>query len=204
MGGRVRLVNDIEILQELLVSGTQIPLQPGPGRPSVILTDIQAKSSLEIKGVPHDSIAIRAEDFEDPLTVFNGSKGERKRADYLIVSNEGGRKWIICIETQAGNRKSRSHVESQLKGALCFVKYCRCIGRSFWDNPEFLDDYQFRFISVVDLNPNRETKTTRPYSPYIQSQRQLHNSPESYLKIFGSSNLYFNKLIIDHSFGPSP
>ena len=101
MGGRVSLVNDIQILREMLVGRAQIRLQQGQGRPSVELIDLQAGTTVEIKGLPLDSIVIRAEDFENPLTIFNGSKGERKRADFVIVSNdENERRWIICLETK--------------------------------------------------------------------------------------------------------
>ena len=63
VGGGVESVNEIAILQKMLVSTAQIPLQPGSGRPSVKLTDKQAKTTVEIKGLPHDTVVIRAEDF---------------------------------------------------------------------------------------------------------------------------------------------
>ena len=154
-------MNDIEILKEMLISDAQVPLQQeGEGPPSVELKDRQANTTVKIKGLPHNSIVIRAEDFEDPLTVFAGSKGERRRADFVIVSNAERGKWIICIETQAGNYKARREVVEQLKGALCFVHYCKCIGKEFWEWEEFLDGYQYRFISMVDINSNKGTKKT--------------------------------------------
>ena len=163
-------MNDIEILKKMLVCDVQIPLQQEEGRPSSVeLTDKQANTTVEIKGLPHDSIVIRAEDFKGPLTVFQGSRSERKRADFVIVSNEERGKWIICIETQAGNSKDPVHVEAQLKGAQCFISYCKCIGRSFWEWEEFLDGYEYRFISMIDINSNKQTKKTRHYSPHIQS-----------------------------------
>ena len=189
-------MNDIEILKKMVISDAQVPLEQDQGRPtSVKLTDKQAKTTVEIKGLPHDSIVIRAEDVEDPLTVFKGLKGERKRADFVIVSNEDTKKWIICIETQAGNSKNLAHVEAQLKGAQCFISYCKCIGRSFWELKEFLDGYQYRFISMVDINSNKETKKTRPYSPHIQSKGKLHDTPDAFLKILRSPSLYFRKLL---------
>ena len=119
-------MNDIQILREMLNPDTQVMLQPGQGRPSVQLTDSQSGITVEIKGLPYNTIVIRAENFENPLTVFNGSRGERKRADFVIVSNdESERKWIICIETQEMDAKLASHVVQQLKGAYCFVSYCR-------------------------------------------------------------------------------
>ena len=185
-------MNDIEILQEMLVPDIQIPLQQGRGKPSVELIDAQAGTTVAIKGVPHDAIVIRAEDFEAPLAVFDGSKGERKRADFVIVSvNENG-KWIICIETQRGDYKKPAEVVAQLKGAQCFISYCKCIGKSFWESEEFLDGYEPRFVSIAGLN--LEKQGTRSYSPHIQSKGKLHDTPDAFLRILGSPNLYFRHL----------
>lgn len=196
MGRGVESVNDIEILQDMLSSAVRVPLQQeGRNRPSVHLTDRQAGTTVEIKGLPHDSIVIRAEDFENPLLIFNGTKGERKRADFVIVSNEEQEKWIICIESQASNHKSEGHVVAQLKGAQCFINYCKCIGRSFWESEKFLDAYEYRFVSMADVNSNRGTNKTRPYSPHIQSKGELHDTPDAFLKFLHSPSLYFRKLL---------
>ena len=190
MGSRVSLVNDIQILREMLIPDTLVTLQSGQSRPSVTLRDSQADTTVEIKGLPPDSIVIRAEDFENPLTIFNGTKGERKRADFVIVSNdEKRRKWIICLETKGGN-KTRSEVVAQLKGAACFISYCKCIGKSFWQSEEFLDGYQYRFVSVVRLNDPRKRRPKHLY--YTE---KLHNRPEGFLKISRSFSIHFSKLI---------
>ena len=170
----------------------QVPLQSGQGRPSVQLTDLQSGTTVEIKGVPINSIVIRAENFEEPLTVFNGLRGERKRADFVIVSNdERQRKWVICIETQEMDAKQASHVIQQLKGACCFISYCKSIGKSFWELEEFLDGYQYRFVSIVDLNFNKSRRQTQPF----YSTGALHNRPNEFLKISRSPTVYFRKLI---------
>ena len=185
-------MNDIQILQEMLSSDTQVALQSGHGRPSVLLTDLQSHTTVEIKGIPPDSIVIRAENFEEPLTVFNGTKGERKRADFVIVSNdERERKWVVCIETQEMDSKLASHVIQQLKGAYCFISYCKSIGKSFWESDDFLDDYDYRFVSIVDLNFNRSRRQTQPF----YSTGELHSSPDRFLKISRSPTVYFRKLI---------
>ncbi len=192
MGGRVNLVNDIQILREMISPEVQVMLQSAQGKPFVQLTDLTSGTTVRINGVPHDSIVIRSEDFENPLTVFNGSRGERKRADFVIVSNDGSeRKWIICIETQEMDSKLASHVVQQLKGAYCFVGYCKCVGKSFWESEEFLDGYQYRFVSIVDINFNRSRRRTQPF----QSAGELHNRPDIFLKISQSPTIYFRKLI---------
>ncbi len=191
MGGRVNLVNDIQILREMLKPDALVTLQSGPGKPSVHLTDAQSGTTVKIKGLPHDSIVIRAENFEHPLAVFNDAKGQRKRADFVIISNEeNAKKWIVCIETQKMDSKRASHVVQQLKGAACFISYCRCIGKLFWESNEFLDDYEYRFISVVRPNDPRKGGTQA-----FQDKGKLHNQPAVYRKISGRSTIYFGQLI---------
>lgn len=181
-------MNDIEILKEMLISGVQIPLQHEPGRPSVELPDEQG-NTVKIKGLPYDSIVIRAEDFKFPLTIFQNSKHERRRADFVIVSNEDTKKWIICIETKEGKIKGQmiAHVKDQLKGAQCFMSYCKCIGRSFWKKKEFLKNYEYRFVSMSYIKDTRRSRSERRRAP-------LHNHPDKFLKIFGNYH-YFTKLI---------
>ena len=111
MGGRIKPMNDIEILREMLVCNddVQVPLHPGQGGPSSVeLEDIQANTTVKITGLPDDSIVIRAESFKAPCCFFKGSQGERRRADFVIVSDNGNRKrWIICIEVQKGAPKNK-------------------------------------------------------------------------------------------------
>ena len=191
MGGRINFVNDIQILQEMLIRRVQINLQPqGHGKPSVELTDPQSNTTVEITGVPSNSIVIRADDFKDPLAVFKDLKYIRKRSDFVIVSNdERERKWIICLETKGGN-KARTEVAAQLKGSACFISYCKSIGKSFWESEEFLEDYKYRFVSIVRLNDPRKRRT----EPFFYMEK-LHDRPEVFLKISRMFSIHFSKLI---------
>ena len=191
MGGRVKFVNDIQRLREMLIDRLQVGLQrQEQDRSSVELTDLTSGTIVKIKGLPSDSIVIRADAFKDPLTIFNGTKGECARADFVIVSNdEHEGKWIICIETKGGN-KTRPKITAQLKGAKCFISYCRCIGKSFWEPEEFLDGYEYRFVSIVRLNKIKKQQT-QPF----HSIGRLHNRPDLFLKIFQTPILHFRKLI---------
>ena len=191
MGSKARLVNDINILQEMLSAGAQVPLQKTKEECSVTLKDKQAETTVEIKGIPEDSIVIRAEAFKQP-TVFKGSKGERRRADFVIVSNSENEKWIICIETQAGTGKDPKKVEQQLRGAQCFMGYCKCVGKSFWQSEKFLDSYQYRFVSISGININKQQ--TRFSTPSNQPVGPLHDSPDTFLKILERQSLYFDEL----------
>ena len=191
MGSRVSLVNDIQILQEMLNSETQVMLQPRQDKLSVKLTDSQSGTTVEVKGLPHDSIVIKADHFQGPFAVFNKDlENIRKRADFVIVSNdESERKWVICLETKGGN-KTRSEVVAQLKGAKCFISYCKCIGKSFWESEDFLNDYEYRFVSVVRLNDPRKRRT----EPFYYAEN-LHDRPEVFLKISRIFSIHFSKLI---------
>ena len=61
-----------------------------------------------------------------PLPSLTVQKANASGRIFVIVSNEEQGKWIICIETQAGNDKSEGHIIAQLKGAQCFIGYCKC------------------------------------------------------------------------------
>ena len=186
-------MNDIEILQEMLTSDTQVELQPQPGKPSVQLTDSQGKTTVLVKGLPNDSIVIRAEKFGPHDDVLKGSKGENKRADFVILSSENTKKWIVCIEIQGGNSKKRIEVVQQLKGAQCFICYCKCLGSSFWKENNFLDGYKYRFVSMTKIYVDK--KRTSPFSPLILSKKELHETPENFLNISRSPSLHFSRLI---------
>ena len=189
-GGVVRRVNDITILQEMLSDAVRVPLQQeGQDRPSVALMDDQAETTVEVKELPHESIVIRADAFNPRKPVFKGSKDERRRADFVIVSNEENEKWIICIETQTSESKDEDRVVAQLKGARCFISYCQCIGKSFWESSTFLDGYQERFISIANISIDK--LRTRPDS---QNDGKLHDTPDDFLDISGRQSLYFDEL----------
>lgn len=176
----------------MLSPDIQVSLQPEPGKPSVELTDPVSGDTVKITGIPPDSIVIRAEIFEEPLTIFNGTKGERKRADFVIVSSdENGRNWIVCIETQESDSKKAWEIVQQLKGACCLISYCKCIGKSFWNSNNFLDGYECRFVSIVETNPNKSKRKTGSF----HSKGKLHNHPKKFKKIPQRSKIPFGKLI---------
>ena len=183
-------MNDIEILQEMLSDAVRVPLQQeGQDRPSVELMDDQSGTTVEVKDLPHESIVIRADAFNPRKPVFKGSKDERRRADFVIVSNEEDEKWIICIETQTSESKDEDRVVAQLKGARCFISYCQCIGKSFWESDTFLDGYQDRFISIANINIDKQR--TRLGS---QTDGKSHDTPDEFLDISGRQSLYFEEI----------
>ncbi len=182
-------MNDIAILKKMLSEGAQVPLQQAAGKTSVELKD--KKTTVEITELPDDSIVIKPDYFKPP-NILKSLKGQLKRADFAIVSNAEKNKWIICIETQKATGKDSEEVEQQLRGAQCLIGYCKCIGKSFWQSKNFLDGYQYRFVSIVNINVDKQT--TRFYKPKNQPKKKLHDSPEDFREIQGHQSLHFNQL----------
>ena len=91
------MMNDIEILKEMLISDVQILPQEDS---SVELTDVKSKSTLILKGLPKNSVVIRVDDFKENLSIFKNLKKQRKRSDFVIIFNEGTKKWVIYIDPE--------------------------------------------------------------------------------------------------------
>lgn len=130
---------------------------------------------------------IKTDVFEAPKSLFQGEKGECKRCDYFIISDTDKQKIILLIEMKAGKAIEKEVIQ-QLKGGKCLVKYCQQIGIEFWEEKDFLSEYDYRFISFKKINLAK--KPTRK-----KKQQKLHNCPENMLKIDSPQILEFNKLI---------
>lgn len=178
------MMSDIEILSELLLKSALISLENEYGKPIIKLQEEGVKGSVScIRNIPSDAIVIKADDFPAPKTFFKGNKGECKRADFIIISEE--KKVILYVELKAGE-KDAGHIIKQLKGASCVVAYVKEIGKKYWDQDTFLDDYAHRFVGMVNLSISKK--------PSRYKSGLLHDSPESFLKISSPHHLQFNEL----------
>ena len=192
-------MDEIEIFREMIKDEAKVPLIEYDKEKRVVLTESQyenPKDSRELKvaigNMPDSSIVIKADVFRSPDTIFTGNKGECKRADFVIVSkwtdtNESVTKIILIIELKAG-RDDKEVVVQQLKGAQCFIGYCREIGRAFWKKENFLDGYEYRFVGIYHISAAR--RKTRYEFP-----EGIHDSPEKMLKISSPTELTFMKLV---------
>jgi hypothetical protein len=67
------------------------------------------------------------------------------------------------------------------------VTYCQNIGKCFWNKPDFLDAYHYRFVSIGHISiakqPTRSKRSTG-----------IHDRPENMLKISSPNHLEFNHL----------
>jgi hypothetical protein len=193
-------MTDIEILKEIIQNTARVPLEEdiyGNGKRTVILTETNLPNSktnppnysVTINGMPDDDqvIVIKSDNFVEPKAVFQGSKGECKRADFVIIANTDKKKVIFCIELKSGDPDNKEIIQ-QLKGAYCFTIYCREIGKIFWEEPDFLEDYEYRFISI--------TKILQSKTPVFKDVNIIIDKiSRPMLKISSSNVLYFRQLI---------
>lgn len=188
--------SDLDILRELIKDEALVTVEkdeydknvlelkePGEGESS--------RYKINVCNTPEDTIAIKSDMFPPPEKIYRGDRGERKRADYVIIAKDGGKNWIIYIEMKRGSHGSARRIRQQLQGAKCFIDYCRAVGRMFWGESGFLEegDYQHRYVSVknigVDKRPLKEPR-----------KLPLHDCPEDMLKINGppQNRIQFKKL----------
>lgn len=177
-------MSDMEILSELILESALVPHENEYGKPVIKLQEAGVEGSVSfIRNIPSDAIVIKADEFPAPKTFFKGDKGECKRADFIIISEE--KKVILYVELKAG-AKDASHIVKQLKGASCLISYCKEIGKQFWSEARFLDGYAHRYIGMVNLSISKK--------PSRHKSAPLHDSPESFMKISSPHYLQFKEL----------
>jgi len=181
-------MTDMEILRQMIKDSAQVALVDSYDKKMAELTEPQRpNSSVKVFGIPEAAIVIKADEFAPPLSVFRDVKGECKRADFIIVAEADNIKVIICIELKSGRHTVEQEIIQQLKGALCFVGYCKEVGREFWNTPKFLDGYSYRFICIKNISiPKRRTR--------FDKRIDVHDRPDKMLKISGQRSLQFNHL----------
>lgn len=190
-------MSDIAILKQMIKEDITVPLEEREekthSRYSVILTERQDNYSVTIDGMPKpdEVIIIEAEKFNAPREVFKGDKGERKRADFVIIADTGTEKIILFIEMKR-NKDDKKDIVKQLYGAQCFIAYCQEIGKNFWHQHKFLEAYQYRFVTIGRI-PISKTKTRADRAN--RTLTQLHSIPENMLIINGKNYIQFYHLI---------
>lgn len=178
---------DIDIIDEMIKQDAlEQPQDSRAGKLLVKLCEPQSPNSeATIHNLPPDARVIKVDKFAAPKNIFNGNKGECKRADYVIISAE--KKCILYLEMKLTKGKPEEVIQ-QLKGAQCFIQYCKEIGRVFWDDSNFLEKYTHRFIIIANTNIREKGKTR------INKKETLHDSPEKAMQIDYPNHLEFNEL----------
>ena len=175
-------MSDFKILRDLTRDDALASIQYQYGKKTIVLKEPgnqrQSAYSLKIRNVPDDIIAFKADAFPPPKSIFKNSKGECKRADFVVIASSHEASWIVYIEMKSGKAGLEKEIRQQLLGAQCLVAYCRAIGQGFWQEPQFLQEknYQQRFISVRNIGiPKRQTWTA--------PKSGQHDTPKRMLKI---------------------
>lgn len=184
--------SDIAILKKMIKETATVKLQERQeGKRFKYSVTLEEKNlySVTIDGMPQPDrvIIIKADSFVDPREIFNGSKGECKRADFVIITDTDPEKIILCIEMKK-KKDLEQKIIQQLKGTQCFVVYCQEIGKAFWHKQNFLDDYQYRFVTIGNISISK-TKTR------FERKTDIHDRPDRMLKIKSPNCLQFDRLI---------
>lgn len=180
-------MTDLEILREMIKPSARVEIVEDYGRKTARLFESQyPDSTVKIFGLPDDAIVIKVDAFLSPDAVFAGSRGECKRADFVIIAEVREKPIVIYIEMKAAKGREREIVQ-QLAGAQCFLAYCCEIGKTFWDQPAFLNGRIERFVSIGHTSINKtRTRVTR--------QSAVHDRPEQMLKLASPHHVEFNHL----------
>ena len=153
-------MNDLSLLRDMLKDEVLARTEDTQMNKKVLVLPEPAGDPYELRviGAPYDTIAFRADAFPPPCNTFRGKRGERKRADYVIVANDHDRYWIVYVEMKRGEHGLAREAIAQLRGAHCLVAYCRAIGREFWGDNRFLDENKYRehFVSVKNIGSNKK------------------------------------------------
>lgn len=177
---------DFEILSQMIEDRAKVTPEELAGKYRVCLVEPINSSSVTIAGLPEKTMILKTDEFRAPASLFKGSKGECKRADFVIIADTGRKKVILCIEMKSGNDPEKEIIQ-QLKGARCLIAYCREIGRTFWDQQNFLNGYSERFVCLKRIGlKKRPTRIDHPSA--------RHDKPERMLKISSPSRLEFKQL----------
>ena len=111
-----------------------------------------------------------------------------KRSDFVVIADTGTDKVIVCIEMKAGKPDAKE-IRQQLRGSQCFIRYCQEIGKSFWNQDNFLKDYEYRFVAILNICNSRKRSTA------YKEREILNDTPETMMKVDSCTEIQFKILI---------
>jgi hypothetical protein len=192
-------MSDIAILREMIKDTAIVPLVKTNYNNKVTLeekekeeTNKQSNYTFDILGLPNEdnAIVIKIDDsFKSPDNIFYGKKGECKRCDYAIVADIDNEKLIIFVELKGGEKPDAKHIVNQFKGSQCFIRYCQEIGREFWQQTQFLKDYEHRFVLMYKI-----TSSSKRPTAYREGMEKINDRPEHMFKISHHQDIQFRML----------
>ena len=193
-------MSDIAILKEMINKTATVSLVNHQNKKKVTLeekddkvpNDEKANYTVDVLGLPDDSdvIVIKVDAcFKPPDSIFNCKNNNMcKRSDFVIIADTGTDKVIVCIEMKAG-KPDNKEIKQQLKGLQCFIRYCQEIGKSFWNQDKFLEDYDYRFVAILNICKGRKTSTA------YKEREVLNDTPDNMFKVPNCPIIQFKKLI---------
>lgn len=116
-------MSEVALLNKILFSSVIVQPNISGEKKSVLLNEEDGGYTINIKGIPSESIVIKTDLFP-PLKgiFFKGDDGECKRSDYAIILKKEGQKIILLLELKAKNNTSTNdHIKKQLKGGVCVL-----------------------------------------------------------------------------------
>ena len=138
-------------------------------------------SSVEISRLPQKTLIFKADCFPEPALLFSNSREERKRADYILLAEDNGKRHVVFIELKR-TKDLRHGIVAQLKGAACVMDYCNSIMRRFWGQQFSFAQYEERFVSFSNTMGNKPIR--------IDPKCPIHSTPELFMPLKGHSLTY--------------
>jgi hypothetical protein len=196
---------DHQILSELIADNVLVPIvSSSSSSHEVTLTENTDNTSysIKIKGLPQETLILKADEFPALLNFFKGSKGERKRADYIILTNiKDDKKIAVFLELKSGNPDNKDVID-QLKGAFCLYQYLQKVGQIFWGYRDFLTDYEIKFAVIKEIPQKTKLNkgTTKFQKENLARQIPLDYSnipeiPKYFLSLKHQQEIYFRALL---------
>ncbi len=160
---------DLNFVNELLVHTLLDNVIVKDSRTFVRLKEngIQAKlRKVDLYDVPSDSLLLKLDSYQQPLTLFDGKKGERKRCDYILITHLEERDILLFIELKSGSCKS-TEIKQQFKGSQCVIDYCNSALNHFYSQNNYFDSFDKHFV-VFYKSSSISKRVTRHKSPLVK------------------------------------
>jgi len=137
------------IFQVLNPEAVRVPAQDQNGRRFIRLkeNDPSAKlKTVDLYGVSPDAVAVKLDSGVPPADLLDKKGGQRRRCDYLLVTEFDKRKILLYIDLKS------SHVDNdvklQFKGGVCLVKYLDAVMEQFHARKGFFETFgESRFVA---------------------------------------------------------
>jgi len=154
-----------------------------------LLTEADENAKLrevEVRNVPQNSILVKMHAYPPPEKIFQSTRGERKRCDYIILTSYKDDLYFIFIEMKSRELDNKD-VIPQLVGGNCFMIYCSNMVAMFHDasiSADLLRKRNIVFYASLPLNKKatslekllKRIRPTRPLpDPIIYIPRSIRD-----------------------------